>query len=259
MPKTVRARQRRPKVYIVGVGPGSPEYLTIRACDAIRSSEIVLGWELDLLPIKGLLGDKEVHMQKVSNYREVAKNVAKLALKAGKVVAVPRVGDPCISSGLGGLLEVFSEFDIEIVPGISSIQVAAAIARVNIDDSVVVSFHDYGDHEKEKRFMLDAFRAGRHLIILTSPDLTTTEAAKFLISSGLNPSTSAVVCSNLSLKDQIIEHGTLKGVSKKEHPWLSLLVVVNPSVPTNQEAYSTWKRWRSIHQRQGTLPSTTSG
>lgn len=249
-----KGRALKPKVYIVGVGPGSPDFLTDRARRAIESAEIVLGWELDLLPIRGLVGSKEVYVQDVHNYREVAEGVANLARRTGRVVAIPRVGDPCVSSGLLGLLEVFSCFDVEIIPGISSIQVAASIARVNIDDSAVVSFHDYGDHEAEKRFMLEAFRGGRHLIILTSPDLTVSGAAEFLISNGLEPHTSVVVCSNLSLEDEVVEHSTLESVSKRGYGWLSLLVVINPTVPTAREAYFLWENWRSTHKEGGVDP-----
>lgn len=243
----------KPKAYVIGVGPGSPEYLTDRARNAIRSAEVVLGWELDLLPIKRMLNDKEVHLQNVSNYTDVAKRVAKLALKARKTVAVLRVGDPCISSGLASLLQTFSRFDVEIISGISSTQVAASIARINLDDSVVISFHDYGDHEREKKFMVDVFRAGRHLIILTSPDVSPGEAARFLISNGLDASISAVVCSNLSLKDEEIDCTTLEGVSEGKYHWLSLLTVINPSVPTNEEAHSIWKKWRATRSSQAFL------
>jgi len=234
----------RPKVYICGVGPGSRKYLTNPVRDAIRSSELVLGWELDLFPIRDMLQNKEVYLQNVSNYTEIARKVAKIARRAGKTVAVARVGDPCISSGLQGLLETFHGFDVEIIPGISSVQLAASAARVNIDDSVIVSFHDYGDHEEEKKFMIEAFRTGRHLIILTSPDLTPSGAANLLISNGCNPLTAAIVCSNLTLDGERIERSTLGGITRKKFGWLSLVTVVNPLSPTNAEAYSSWRKWR---------------
>jgi cobalt-precorrin-7 (C5)-methyltransferase len=237
---------RRPKAYICGVGPGSREYLTDRAREAIRSSEIVLGWELGLFPIKDMLHNKEVYLQNVSNYKELAKRVAEVALRAGKTVAVARIGDPCISSGLQGLLEAFYGFDVEIIPGISSIQLAASMARIDIDDSVIVSFHDYGDHEKEKRFMIEAFRAGRHLIILTSPDLSPSDAANLLLSSGCNPLTPATVYSSLALDEERIEQSTLEGIAGRKFHWLSLVTVINPSNPTNEEAYSAWKKWHKL-------------
>ncbi|MEM0272301.1 MAG: precorrin-6y C5,15-methyltransferase (decarboxylating) subunit CbiE [Thermoprotei archaeon] len=246
-----------PKVYIVGVGPGSPKYLTPRAREAVRHSQIVLGWELDLAPIRSLLRGKEVYIQNVSNYKEVAVRVAEVAKREWKTVAVARIGDPCVSSGLNGLLEAFSGFDIEIIPGISSVQLAASIARINIDDSVVVSFHDYGDHEAEKNFMLEAFKAGKHLIVLTSPDLSPSGVADFLVSKGCEPTTPVVVCSNLTLEGEKIEHSTLGGIIGKSFHWLSLVTVVNPSVPTENEAYFRWKKWREVWGRDKPITNTS--
>ncbi len=235
-----------PKAYIVGVGPGSPRYLTEETRAAVTASEIVLGWELDLLPVRDLLQGKKVYVQNVTNYREEARKVAQLAKKTGKTVAIPRIGDPCISSGLPELLDVFSGFDIQIISGISSVQIAAAISRINIDDSAVVSFHDYGDPELEKKFMLYAFKTRRHLVILTSPDLTTNEAAKYLISQGVDPFTPAVACSSLTLKEEEILKSNLSEISKRTFHWLSVLVVINPSSPSAQESYTEWKNWRKL-------------
>lgn len=239
-----------PRAYIVGVGPGSPRYLTEEAREAIAASEMVLGWELDLLPVSELLQGKEVHVQNVTNYGELAGRVAQVAKKTGKTVAIPRIGDPCISSGLPELLEVFSGFDVQIISGISSVQVAAAIARINIDDSAVVSFHDYGDPETEKKFMLDAYKARKHLVILTSPDLTPNEAAKYLISQGADPSTTAVACSGISLKEEEILKSNLGEISRRTFHWLTVLVVVNASAPTVQESYTVWKNWRKRSGRE---------
>ncbi len=240
----------KPRMCIVGVGPGNAQYLTEKARAAITASEIVLGWDLDLLPVKDLLQGKEIFVQNVTDYREKARRVAQLARETGKTVAIPRIGDPCISSGLPELLEVFSGFEVEIMPGISSVQVAASLARINIDDSVVVSFHDYGDPEAEKKFMLDAFRASKHLIILTSPDLTPDAAAKHLVSQGVSPLTPAVACSSLTLKEEEILKGNLDEISKRPFHWLSVLVVINASAPTAQESYTLWKNWRKLSGRE---------
>ena len=118
------------KAYIVGVGPGSRKYLTAEAKRAIREASIVVGWEFDLLPAKSLTTDKEVYLQDVNNYIQVAEEAADEARKRGETVAVLRIGDPCISSGLAGLLKVFHNFEVKIVPGTSSIQLAAATAQI---------------------------------------------------------------------------------------------------------------------------------
>lgn len=216
------------KVYIVGVGPGSPACLTKEAERAIREANIVVGWEFDLLPAKSLTMGKRVYLQDVKNYLQVAEQAADEARKKGETVAVLRIGDPCISSGLDSLLKVFHDFEVKIVPGVSSIQFTAAIARIYLDESVVISFHDGGDDIEEKcRFMLDAFGRKRHLIIVTGPDHKPEETASYLIKNGLSETTPSIVCENLTLEDEKIFRGTLKDVIAKHFSWLSVMVVIH--------------------------------
>ena len=214
------------KVYIVGVGPGSPRYLTREAERVIREASIVVGWELDLLPAKSLITDKKIYLQDVNNYIQAAEEAADEAKKRDETVVVLRIGDPCISSGLAGLLKVFHDFEVKIVPGISSIQLAAAIAQINIDESVVISFHDGGDDlEEKRRLMLDAFGQNRHLIILTGPDQKPDETASYLINNGISETTPTLVCENLTLGDEKIFRGVLRDVIARQFSWLSVMVI----------------------------------
>ena len=214
------------KAYIVGVGPGSPGYVTAEAQRVIRESDIVVGWEFNFLPVKPLIADKKVYLQDASNYIQVAGEAAEAARKQGETVAVLRIGDPCISSGLAGLLKAFHDFEIRIVPGISSVQMAAATAQINQDESVIISFHDNDDDlEEKRRFMIDVFRRKRHLIIITGPEQKPDKTASYLINNGVSKTAPAVVCENLTLEDEKIFRGALKDVGARQFSWLSVMVV----------------------------------
>ncbi len=214
------------KVYIVGTGPGSPRYLTTEAQRVIREARIVVGWEFNFLPVKPLITDKKVCLQEASNYIQVAKRAADEARRQGETVVVLRIGDPCISSGLTGLLKVFHDFEVKIVPGISSIQLAAATAQINIDESVIISFHESrGELEEKRGFMLDAFRRNRHLIILTGQEQKPEETASYFVSHSISETTPTLVCENLTLEDEKIFRGTLRDVMARQFSWLSVMVI----------------------------------
>ena len=214
------------KAYIVGTGPGSPEYLTMEAQRVIREAGIVVGWEFNFLPAKALTADKKVYLQDAGNYIQIAEEAADEARERGETIAVLRIGDPCISSGLDALLRIFHDFEVEVIPGISSIQMAAAIARVNIDESVVVSFHEDKDDLAEKlKFMLNAFLCNRHLIILSGQVKRPGEVASYLIDNGISASTPAIVCESLTLEDEKIFRGTLKDVINRHFSWLAVMVL----------------------------------
>ena len=167
------------KVYIIGVGPGAPRYITGEAAEAIRQSGIVVGWEFDLLPPAELIKGKTVFLQKAGDYTKVAGEAAEEARRTGGTVAILRIGDPCISGGLNRLLEIFHDFEIAVVPGISSTQLAAAAARVNLDESVLISFHENDEWtEANRQFMLDVFRGRRHLIVISGPGYKPHETAE---------------------------------------------------------------------------------
>ncbi len=238
------SNRRRPKARIVGVGPGAREYLTSKSMAAINSSEVVLGWDLDILPVKDLVTKKRIFLQDVSNFGRVAEEAARYSLNESKDIAILRVGDPCVSSGLSGLLKVFADFDIEVIPGISSIQTAAALCKINIEDSAIVSFHEYGDPEAKKKFMIDAFRLGHHIIMLPSPDMRPESAAKYLIKREVPKSSTGHVLSRMTLPEEIVFTGTLNEISHRSFDWLSIAVFVNPGVPGALEARSIWEKWR---------------
>ena len=233
-----------PKLHIVGVGPGSKDLVVPRAESAIRNAEIIVGWNLDVEPVRHLCNSKTVYLQDVRNYRVLARQAAEDGRKTNRDVAVLRVGDPCMSSGLKGLLDIFEGFVVEVVPGISSIQLAAAIYKIELDNSVAISFHDYGSGESEKQFMLESYRAGKHIFLLVGPEFTPDKSSEFLIANGINPKTRAVVFSNLTREDQKIYDSNLEEVSKSTFDWLSVFLVLNPSAKSAKQEYEQWIRNR---------------
>lgn len=234
----------RLKAALVGVGPRAPELVTPAARRAMENADIVLGWDLDLKPVEDCLDGKKVFLEDVKNYVRATRAAVREAKKQKATLAIPRVGDPCLSSGLKGLLRALEGFQVEIVPGISSIQLAAPLARVNIDESVPISFHTFGDPEDKKRFMLECWRQARHLIVLASPDLMPGPMAEWLIEQGIPPTVLTVAGSFLTLPQQKVVRTQLGRLRGREFPWLSITVVINPAVASLEEEHQQWRRWR---------------
>lgn len=216
----------RNKVYILGAGPGSAEFVTGKVRKAIQESGIIVGWELNFSSVSELLENKKIYFQDAGNYLQLAREAADEARMSGATVAVIRIGDPCISSGLNALLDIYHDFDIEIIPGISSVQIAAATARINLDESAVVSFHEDDEPlEAKNSFLLEAFRRKRHLIILTGQMQKPDETAKYLIGQGIGEDTLTIVGENLTLENETVSRGTLRDTARGKFSWLSVMVV----------------------------------
>lgn len=131
-------------LYGVGVGPGDPDLLTIKAARIIGQVPIIA------VPVAKVDGDSYAHaiaasllkhsqqveklhfpmlrdeQQRITKQREATQRVA-THLKAGQDIAFLTEGDPLLHSTFGYLLEhLSSELPVEIVPGITSILGAAA-------------------------------------------------------------------------------------------------------------------------------------
>lgn len=217
------------RAFIVGVGPGDPTWLTGRARAAIAQSDAVLGWELNLVPLAGLLDGKRVFVQRPSDYGRVAEDAAAAVRATDGTLAIVRIGDALVSSGLTGLLALYHDFAVEVIPGISAVQIAAALAGINLDEAVVVSFHEERRWDDEREFMRDAYRRGRHLVVLTGPRQQPNDTAAYLMGRGVAPGTDALVGESLTLPEERVTRATLAEIVDRTFHWLSVLVVVHPA------------------------------
>ncbi len=124
-----------PKIYIVGVGPGDPELLTVKADRLIRSADLILYTD-SLIPPEIV----SIARSGAKVIRAADKNLEELlvvmveAAKAGQQVVRLHDGDPCfygaIQEQMAGLLA--AGLDFEVVPGVSAYQLAAARLRVEL-------------------------------------------------------------------------------------------------------------------------------
>ncbi len=217
-----------PRALIVGVGPGEADLLTPRARAAVTVADAILTWELNLTPLAGAYEHKRLFLQRPSDYQSVACDAIAWARENEAVLAVVRIGDALVSSGLTSLLALLEGFEVEIVPGISAVQLAAACARINLDEAVVSSFHEERDLERERAFVHAAFRRGRHLVVLTGCQQPPEATARYLIGRAISPKTQALVAENLSLANERVVHGSLAEIAQGSYHWLSILVVLHP-------------------------------
>ncbi|TLX96401.1 MAG: cobalt-precorrin-7 (C(5))-methyltransferase, partial [Thaumarchaeota archaeon] len=64
------------KVFAVGVGPGSPRYISDIVKEIILNSDVVIGYKYTLKTIEALLKNKEVHEITMQNQEEVYQKIA---------------------------------------------------------------------------------------------------------------------------------------------------------------------------------------
>jgi len=217
-------------VYAVGVGPGSPDYITKIVKAIIHSSDVVIGYKYTLKTIEKLLLGKEVYEITMQTQEEVYQKVQKKLGK--KILVVPFTGDVNFSESevVDRLIEIFG--DIHIVPGISSIQVAASRAKVSLDKSKVITMHISTSIEREKIELQKALLDGFNVVLVPRPwpkeptkHFMPSEIALYLKKNGFDTKKLKVhVFENLTTKKETIFIGMVNDLEEKEFSDLSVMI-----------------------------------
>ena len=212
------------KLWVVGVGPGSMECLTQKARKAIEVSDIVAGYDLCLNAARDLTHDKTIIEMTWSNRNERLDHIKKEVI-AGKNCSILRSGDPNFS-GSSGIEDIYDRFsDAEIIPGISSVQVAAAKSKLSWDKIVLLTFHVTEDLEKKKQSLLDSVKEGDTVLLLSESRFMPKDVAKFLLSKDIDDKMPITVYENLTLKNESVFHGSLKELAWKTFTYLSVVII----------------------------------
>ncbi len=204
------------KLYIVGIGPGSKDYLTLASKKAVESSDVVIGSRraLDLFEIPDQ-GKVELNAQNMDEYMKMAVSEA----KNGKTVALLSTGDPGFSGILKPILKLKEDICIEVIPGVSSVQLCASKLKIPWDEADLITMHGKGISED----IIDIINNGKPTIML--PSFKPAELADYLIENGIDPDKKAAVCEKLSYDDEKIIETSLKNISKIEFGYMCVVVV----------------------------------
>lgn len=154
-------------VNVVGVGPGSPNYVTEVVKEIIKNSDIIVGYKYTLKTIEQLIDGKEIHEITMQDQEDTYQSISK---KLGeKKLVIPFTGDVNFSESevVDRIIEIFD--DVKIIPGISSIQVAASKARVPLDKSKVITLHISTSIENQKLELQRALLDGFSVILVPRP------------------------------------------------------------------------------------------
>ena len=188
------------RVYVVGVGPGDPQLLTLRAMDVIRRCRTVAGSRraLEVLRRLGLVDESKNVVVLGHSFRHEIEAL----LRENSDVVIVSTGDP-MYAGLGRLvLEATRDGDIDIVPGISSLQLAAARIGIDWANTVLVDLHSYPD-EKLLRYALSELVLGRAVAMTLHTRFTAYTIANRVVDCGYTD-TILYVCENVGRENERI-------------------------------------------------------
>ena len=208
------------KIYIVGIGPGSGEYLTKIAVDTVKKSDYTVG------STRAIELFDNVKNKLAFNVKDLVEKLEKgveLAID-GNTVAILSTGDPGFSGVLNTVLRIcnekgFSSSDVEVIPGISSLQLAAARNHIQWDNANVMTFHGRENIAE----ILEVINNGKTTIAL--PSRKVKDMAQFLLDNGVDENRKVAVCERLSYSNEKIVETSLKNIANSEFTYMCIMII----------------------------------
>lgn len=133
------------KLYIIGIGPGSVDQLTVKARDVILNADYIVGNDTYLDQIDELLTTQEIYRSTMGKEIDRAREAVRLA--QDHVTVMVSGGDANVYGMAGIVLEMAERNNVsvhvEVLPGVTAMLAAASVLGAPVVvDSATISLSD---------------------------------------------------------------------------------------------------------------------
>ncbi len=227
------------KIMLVGLGPGSHDYLTGRARSAIAEADTVIGYATYIRLVKDLLDGKEVIKKAMTEELDRAIEAYDRA-KLGKKVALVSSGDAGVYGMAGPTFEVLFQagwtpdagVEVEIIPGASAINTCASLVGAPLThDFCAISLSDLLTPWPTIARRLDAVAYADFVVALYNPKsgkrTRQIQEARRIFLRHRDPNTPVAVVKSAFRAKQRIEFTTLDSMLDADIGMLSTVLIGN--------------------------------
>ena len=203
------------KIIVAGIGPGNPDYIVPAARQAIEEAAVLVGGSRALADFAR---DGQATMTVRRDIPAVLAFVRDRLKTTDIVVMVS--GDPGYFSLLDALRRDFPLECLQVIPGISSVQLAFSRLALPWHGARLLSMHGRMPEKTEL-----AYAPGAMLGILTDAVHNSRTIAQLLLQLGWPAETELFICARLSYADEKIIRTTLHGAGQEAEIGHCILVV----------------------------------
>ncbi len=242
----------------IGVGPGDPELITIKAAKALKAADYICVPKshrrkpsMALSMVKGILKEREkpaeilelvfpMTKDELNNRKLWVENAAIVAEKAKKGnVAFITLGDPMLYSTFLYLYEcvkeTYPDLELEIIPGVTSVTAAAASSKLPLaekDEVVTIMPSDL-----DPALIEDAAKHAENLVFMKCA-YHIKEFIPILLRSGFTKNSTIALVKRCTLPEEKVLVGKLADVDGWEitEDYFSVAIVKKSQVPIH------WKK-----------------
>lgn len=133
------------KVYVVGIGPGDFEQMTVKAARVLKESDVIIGYTVYIDLVRDHLPGKEFLYTPMTKEADRCRMAFSEAQK-GRTVSMICSGDAGVYGMAGLMYEIgakYPDIELEIVPGVTAATAGAALLGAPLThDFCVISLSD---------------------------------------------------------------------------------------------------------------------
>lgn len=202
------------KVCIVGIGPGSEDYLLPVARKEIKRSDVLVGGKRALALFRDL-NKEEIYLE--GHFDQAIRYIGENRNR--KRIAVLVSGDPGLYSFLGQISKFLKKEEYIVIPGISAIQVAFARIGEVWQDAKIISLHG-----RKVDNLVTEVKAHGKIALFTDSNFPPSQIASCLLENDVE-NRRAVVCENLTYPDEKIIDTDLETLSQMRGFGLCVMII----------------------------------
>ena len=197
-------------VYVVGIGPGDPQFLTAQAQSALNTAEVLCGYTVYLELVRPFYPEKECYATGMTKEIDRCRWALETA-QGGRAVALVCSGDAGVYGMASPLLELAEEYPdvtVEVVPGLTAALSGGAVLGAPLaHDFCVISLSDRLTPWKVIERRLAAAAMGDFCAALYNPSSKgrpdyLARAVRILLQNGKSPETVCGLVRNIGRDGQ---------------------------------------------------------
>lgn len=223
---------KKGKIYVVGIGPGKKPDMTHRAYEAMKNSDIIVGYKTYVDLVKEYFEDKKLVNSAMKKEVDRCIDVLELA-KEGNIVSLISSGDSGVYGMAGIMLEIADEdIEIEVIPGVTASNAAGAFVGAPImHDHVTISLSDLLTDWNLIKKRLELAAQGDFVISLYNPKskgrTSQIVEARDIMLKHKPAATKVAIVKNVGRKDQSYTLTTLGEMLNHEIDMLTIVIIGN--------------------------------
>lgn len=202
------------RIVVLGVGPGSPDYLLPAVKKEAINCDVLIGGKRNLSLFQDYEKEKIVLG---ANINEVIERIKEL--RSTKKLGILVSGDPGFYSFLNTLLKHFSRDELKVLPGISSLQYLFAKGVLSWQDALLTSLHG-----RRLEDLADLVRKNSRIAFLTDSKFPPSKICSFLLESGVK-NKRVLVGENLSYPEEQIRDLSIEQWAGQKTDPLCVMVI----------------------------------